>query len=343
MALRFMDSVAHYNGTYIPAKWTNQFLVSYSATGGRRNASYIGGPGSVTKTLTHGTRFIQGAAIIHGALRGNSLWLGNNNSNIMQLTMNGDSTMSILANTVVIGHSAIAVPDPQSWHYYEVDSTIGAAGSFVSLTASLRVDGISYGSFSGVSNIGTGGLIDGAATANQVGLNLGTNGYMDYYCVDANGTDLYGQTTTNTTFLGDVEIDAIFPGTDVSTGWGTVGGDGTHAYTCVNDNPPDADTSYILTSSTASSEGFNYTPITGFTGTILGAQYLTFARKDAEGSRVIAMTVGTHTATNIEFLGTGAYLSDYYIYYIAPLDSDFGVAWTNAVLATETFGVKLLS
>ena len=46
----------------------------------------------------------------------------------------------------------------------------------------------------------------------------------------------------------------------------------------------------------------------------------------------------SHTASSIEFAGTSNYLGDFYTYYVVPLDSDFGVAWTTAVFNTETFG-----
>jgi hypothetical protein len=348
MALRFCDSVAHYGSSGITQKWTTSspgLSGLYNGSGGRRNGAYLGGPNLYAKTLTHGTRWIQGAAVIHNNLRGGSLWLGNNGSTIMQLRMNGDSTMTILGGNATIGHSSLAVADPTSWHYYEIDTSLGAALGTVTLTCSLRVDGASFGSFSGASNVLTTNLIDNAATANQVGMALDTNGFMDYYAVDTSTTDINGVTSTLTTFLGDVEIDAIFPNSDVTTNWGSAGGDGTHAYTSVNAATPNygTDTAYVITSSTATtSEGFKYQPITGFTGTIVGAQYLVLARKDAEGPRIIDLTVGTHTASTIEYQGTANYLSDYYVYYITPLDSDFGVAWTTAVLSTETFGFSCI-
>ena len=69
---------------------------------------------------------------------------------------------------------------------------------------------------------------------------------MDIYVVDTSDTDINGHPTTNNTNLGDVEIDALFPDQDITTGWGSFGGDGTHAYTCVNETAPDDDTSYVL-------------------------------------------------------------------------------------------------
>ena len=344
MALRFIDSMAHYNAIQSPRKWS--FAAgTWQSSGGRRNAPTISGPGQFTKTLTHQNRYIQGAAVLY-ASRGRSLALLNNGAVIMQLNMNLDNTLSILGGSVVVGHSSLAVADPGSWHYYEVDTTLGAnGGGTVTLTASVRVDGLSFGLFTGASNVLITNLIDGAATVNQVGFVLDTNSVMDYYCVDTATTDINGNATTNTGFLGDVEIDAVFPDQDITTQWGSTGGDGTHAFTCVNENPPaDDDTSYVSTTNTATNntERFKYTPISGFTGTILGAQYLACARKDAEGVKIVALTVGSSTVSTVEFIGTANYLSDFYVYYTAPLDSDNGVAWTTANFNAETFGVNCI-
>ena len=319
MALRFIDSVAHYNGTGIPRKWTDPFLVSWNSSGGRRNAPNLSVTGGhLLKTLTHSSRYIVGAAIQYQSLGGPNLSLANASAPIAELLVNADSTVSVLAGNNRIGTSPIAVADIGSWHYYEMDTTLGQnGGGTLTCTASVRVDGASFGTFVGASNILTTNLIDGAPTANQCGIiTSGTLKLMDFYCCDTSTTDINGFASTNTAFLGDVEIDAEFPGADVTTQMSTTGGDGTHAYTCVNDNPPDDDTSYVSTTNTSTNnkEAFTYTPISGFTGTILGAQYLVLARKDAEGPRIIDMTVGTHTASTVEFLGTANYLSDFYVY-----------------------------
>jgi hypothetical protein len=354
VAIRFIESVGHYGTagvgiiTEVERKWTNVSLAGYEGTGGRRNAAYFQFGGNLLKTLTHQTRYIQGVAAQMqpgaGALGGRILSLCNNTTEIVSLIMNPDATLSIRVVSSNTGLSTIAVNDPLAWHYYEMDGQIGASGGNVTATASIMVDGNSIGQFSGTSGLGTGGLIDGSATVNQVGVISGAGmGWMDYYCLDTNPVDINGGTaSTNTTFLGDVEIDALFPAADVTTQWGTVGGDGTHAYTCVNATNATDDTDYIYTSSTGQAEGFNYQPIIGFNGTLLAAQYLVCCRKDAEGSRVITIPVhGTNLCTSIAFLQANNYLSDFYTYYICPLDTDFGTAWTTGVYNAEQFGIKL--
>ena len=53
------------------------------------------------------------------------------------------------------------------------------------------------------------------------------------------------------------------------------------------------------------------------------------------------MTVGTNTVTSANFLGVNNYLSDYYVYYICPLDSLNGTAWTVSNYDSTKFGVTL--
>lgn len=347
MALRFIDSVQHY-GTAISGvlqrKWTNVSGVGVQLTGGRRgNGPCLNGNGIIYKTLTHQNRYIVGAAF-QGFNSVSYIGFANNQTVVAYLQLNNDSTLSIKGGTngAVVGTSTLAVSNVAEWHYYEADMTFGAAGTNVSCTATVWVDSYPFFSCSGTLALPYAELIDGQPTVNQVGLNLSNNLAMDFYCVDGTGTDINGNSTTNTAHLGDVEIDAVFPDADVTTNWGSFGGDGTHAYTCVNDTPgPDDDSSYVYTTATGSSETFHYQPISTFTGTILGAQYLVCVKKTAEGARAVTLTVGGTPVKTIEYQGTSNFLADYYTYFIAPLDSDNGTPWTPSVFDGEVFGITL--
>lgn len=350
MALRFCDSMAHYSGSGIIEKWTSQSFTNWNAAGGngRRGAPYLSGALNVSKTLTHQNNYIQGAAIAlnTSGAGGRHLAFGNDSTQMAAIQVESDGTVSLFANGSRLATSARAVADYTSWHYYEISAIVSGGTGPVTLTSTIRVDGLTFTTFTGtIPGVSGTNLIDGSASINACGVNASSPSmwFMDFYCIDTATSDQYGNATTNTAFLGDVEIDALFPAQDVITNWGSAGGDGTHAYTCVNANPINysTDTSYVITSNTsATAEQFRYQPITGFTGTILGAQYLVLARKDAEGIRIIDMTVGTHTASTIEFQGTSNYLSDYYVYYIAPLDSDFGSAWGTGNFGTATTAEK---
>ena len=350
MALRFIDSAAHYATGQAVRKWTSDSGVTIVSSGGDRNAPYINAGGeALLKTLTPESTLITGfrGSIDPGV--NNIMTVLAQGGTMGFINLNSDATISIGAGNEVIYTSTLAVSDTIEWHYYEVwwnfsgvCTTTSSASN--TLTGTLWVDGDKWGTFSGRSNLALyPWVVNGqtSAQANQFGPASAQHGYalMDIYCVDTNTMDLNGNTTTLTTNLGDVQIDAVFPDQDITTNWGSFGGDGTHAYSCVNETTPNDDTSYVYTTATGSVEAFEYQPISSFTGTILGAQYLVCAKKTAEGSREIALQLeGTNLFTS-NFLGTNNYLSDYYIYYIAPLDSANGTAWTTAVFNTSTFGV----
>ena len=347
VAIRWLDSVAHYSGSGINEKWTSSNNITYQGSGGRRNAPMLAlTGGSVVKTLTHQARYIQGCAVQYLPGNGPCLTVLSNNQPLVQLLVNADSTVSAFAapSGTRIATSTIAVADSTSWHFFEMDCTLSGGTSTITASGAIRVDGLTFVNFNGPIGLLGSQLIDGSATANQVGIvTNGTLRFHDYYCFDSSATDANGFSSTNTGFAGDVQVDCIFPNGDATPNqWAMTGGTSTNHWTTQNDNPPDFDTSYLSTTNTASNnvEKFTYQPISGFTGTILGVQYLTLARKDAEGPKQIALTVGTHTASTIEFAGTANYLSDFYTYLGAALDTDFGSPWGTASFGTggETFG-----
>jgi hypothetical protein len=351
MALRFIDSMAHYATGQLGRKWTFDGGATVVSSGGDRNAPYLNLSGTpIWKTLTPQSNYIQGvrASVFPGTF--NIMTVYANGGTMGSLNCFDDGTLGIMAagNTIYI--STLAVSDPSDWHYYEVEWNVSGVvnATFTgsnTLQGTLWVDSSLWGTFSGTSNqayypwytVGqTSAMFNQLGHASSQYLHV-----MDEYVVDTNGTDINSKFSTLTSNLGDVEIDALFPDQDILTNWGSFGGDGTHAYSCVNETTPDDDTSYVFTTATGSAEAFEYQPISTFTGTILGAQYLVCAKKTAEGARGINLTWDGNDLVTSNFLTANNYLSDYYIYYIAPMDSALGTAWTTAVFNTSTFGVTL--
>ena len=349
MALRFIDAVGVTQGGNEARKWNNTSFIQYHSSGGRRNAAYYGfTSGQMQKTLTHGTRFIQGCAWAWQNTNNQGMMgVWNDQAKICQIIVNGDYTVSLQfgdSSPVFLGPSARAISAPTEWHYYELDAQFSNVGGKFVGTCTMRLDGAVFVSGTVTTNILASQMTNGSCTVNQIGFEtVGTASMMDYYCADDATTDINGHPAITTAMIGDVEIDALMPVTDVTTNMSTFGGDGTHAWSCVNETPADDDTSYVFTSSVGNAEAFNHQPILGFTGTIVGAQYTVCARKDSEGLRTFTAQVGTETVTSVEFLSAPQYLSEYYFYYNFPLDSDHGVAWTTALYNAETFGVKLNS
>lgn len=365
MAMRFIDSMQHYDSALVYRKWNVPGTASIISTGGRRNAPYLsiqGGANGITlfKTLTPTDTWIMGAAFLfaNSGNYGTLFSLGNasGNSYLAGLVMNSDNTVSFWNGNNFndrIGISTIAI-NPVIWNYIEASFAFSGGTGTITLTGTCRLNGdvilVSTGIGAGYtgSSLAFPGPYMNVIQMGGPSPALQNYGIQDFYCLDTSPIDINGNTTSLTTFLGDVEIDALFPDQDITTNMSTFGGDGTHAYSCVNETSPDDDTSYVYTSNTGNSEAFEYQPITGLNGTILGAQYLVCAKKDAEGLREFAMSVNGGTVASLNFAtqtgsnsSTSQYLSDYYNYYICPMDSCDGTTWGTSVFNTSTFGITL--
>ena len=357
MALRFIDSFGHYSISLAYRKWTIAPGGSMPTSGGRRGGPYLIPNGNFYKTLTPTNNYTMGAAFFVNSTNTPYLHtIGNGGYRLGSVVVNADYTLTIVSSPQEGGGTNIFTSTQaitqDVWNYIEVSFLLTGGTGTLSLAGTLYVNGDLWGSGTGTCGITGASLLFPGNYANQAGVFIGPGGTLggvqDFYCLDTSTTDINGNATTNTTFLGDIEVDSIFPAADVAVTWGTVGGDGTHVYTCINESIPDDDTSYVFSSNTGTIESFTYTPITGFSGTIFGAQYLACMKKDAEGLREAALTLGgtpqasSNFATTTGFnTSTQQFLSDYYVYYIAPMDSANGIAWTTGVFNTSTFGVEV--
>lgn len=154
----------------------------------------------------------------------------------------------------------------------------------------------------------------------------GTTYFRDLYVFDNSSGYNNGR-------IGDVSILAIYPRSDSSNNWTPVD---TPHWNLLNEHPPDGDTTYIYTSTVGLIDSWYMQLISSFTGTILGAQFLLYSRKDAEGTRVI------QAFSNGELDSFTDYLGDAYRYFIKFYDNQpGGGAWTPQLLNGTAFGVQL--
>lgn len=352
MALDFIDSAAHSgNGVgQIPVsrKWTSFSGASYVSTPSRVAGSSIALVGSIAKTLAYKSERWMGGAYYfpNSASAGVICGFFSGGKGLAYLKIEVDRTVSIYSgdNNVVLFNSGSIhlVFTSDKFHYVEFHCALSGSTPVV-VTCGFKIDGQVWASgASGNTAYNTTDLFSGAATMNQITWDAPVGGSFtsflcDVYCVNADSTDINGHSTTLNTYLGDVSITANVAISDHTTNW-TPSAGSSH-FALVDEIPPDDDTTYISSSTTTQLDDFKFQQLTGFTGTLLGAQLLVYAKKDAEGSRTIEGTVGGTAQANDN--GTQQYLSDYYDYYIFPLDSDNGTAWTAAVYNAEYFGVLL--
>lgn len=367
MALEFLDSCSHLGSgsSFPPAinldrKWTQASGCDYVTSPIRRSNPAFAAPAcalnlsaaTAYKTLTYqGSRYIgfayylssgspAGASLFCQMLSGGQLLAG--------LTVDSDNTVSILANNTVIWNSAPYTFTFDAYHY--VEFYVELTGSTpIGIVATLKIDGVTLAtSETGSTGVNASSLICNATLMNQVALAGGRSGNfegvaMDIIVMNASGTDANGNTTTLNGFQGDVAIMTLVPDANVTTGWSLVGG--STQYGVLANIPPEDDVEYIKSDTVGQVSSVNMTPITGLTGTLLGAQLCIYAKKDAEGSRAIR---GQLNGTDLQnyFAPGGSptydqYLYDYYGYSLFELDSLLGTAWTEANFNSAAFGVKV--
>lgn len=360
MSLRFIDSFSHYllgaSSTVMSRKWTQPIRFgSIQASGGDRNSGYASlDDDQMTKTLTPTANWFMGCRMFFtSGSSGGGFGIGNGGLEIAQIQVNSDYTISLFAGGNRIATTVQAIQQ-NAWQFVECSFALTGGTGTITVSSTLQVNGDVWLNTSGASSqVGSGFLFPGNF-ANEVFVGNGNSVFsvQDFYAYDNVSTDINGFATTCTTFVGDVGITALFPDADIGTAssWslGGTGGTGTHAYTFINETNPDDDGSYLYTTNTGSNEAFNYQPISSFTGTIFGAQYLACVKKDAEGLRTVAVTLNNGTLATSNFATTTGsntstvnYLNDYYVYYIAPLDSALGTAWTPTVFNTASFGITV--
>jgi hypothetical protein len=348
--LRFLDSFDHLtidplsgpplNGNALQ-KWTSKGTTGIAVVANGRNGQGLKiFPGSaISKTIDQQVTWIIGWAVMFldtGAQPGpNMLFLANINTTLFNLQHNADSTFSLYAgNTLnLIGTSSFSTR-PNIWYYLEAKVSFSGSNPIL-CTATFKVDGSTKVSGAAPTGVNIANLIAQTATANFISLgSSGSTGGIiidDVYMFDASGIK-------NNDFAGDIEIGVVFPDGDVLTQWTPNGISGGH-FKCVNENPPDGDSTYISDSVAGHDDNFTWQDISSLTGVIKGLQYSAYARKDDEGTRTIKLTIQNANALSQQF-----FLNDDYNYYSTPMDTDsFGADWTVASFNAATFGVRLFS
>lgn len=361
MAMNFIESAAHYgNGGSGTVSITTDWTVASNANPDTTHVGESGisfaliGNGSIAlKSLSYtAERFWGFRVYLPSNLAGGSgggIWAcgSGNVQQLVYLTLESDSSLSLrVAGGGVAWNSGAASSlylSLNTFHYIEVHIALGGSEP-LTYTAGIRVDTNVWASglTGNINGVNASGLLCNAAKMNT--FSFGSQGtatawYCDIYAVDTNTTDLNGNATTLTGYLGDVSIVPMVPDADVTTQW--TGNEAGPHYALVDEIPPDDDTTYVYSDTVGQIDDYNMTPITGFSGTIFGAQLLIYAKKDAEGERTIKGLVGGTAQNNIA--GLEQYLSDYYLYYVFPLDTDNGTAWTPTVFNAESFGESLSS
>ena len=368
MALEFMDSCSHMGSgnifpPAIPAdnKWTSMYPLGcfYETSPVRRTnpafsatALCLGlNSSNAWKTLTYqSSRYMSAAYYIssaHGGAQRSMFQMLSGGQLLADVSFEIDGTISIYANNTRIWNSATYVWTLDTYHYAEF-YVILSGSTNIGITATLKIDGVTLvTAATGNTGINNNNLINaGSTTMNQIGFSGGAGCYiMDVLVMNSSTTDVNGFTTTLNGFQGDVAIMTLIPDADVTTSWSKFPSGAANQYSLVANNPPKDDVDYIYDNTVNDVSAFNMTPITGLTGSLLGAQLCIRVKKDAEGTRAIRAQLNGTDLSNWTGVGLTPIedqsLYDYYDYFLFPLDSMAGTSWTESNFNSSSFGVKV--
>lgn len=344
MALRFIDGFDHYAFADVATKWTTTTgaAQSLNATGGRRGTPSfrLTSAGSsltyLQKSLDAQQTWTVGFALKVAGLpsASNDILALVDGSNVhATLRLNTTGSLSVTRNGTVLGTSANIISSG-SFNYYEmkvkIDDTVG--------TYDVQVNG---------ANVLTGTGADtrnaGNATADTIRIGnaivAGNNAlflydFDDVYICDATGS-------ANTTFLGDVRVDAYLPsGNGNSSQLVNDLGNSTNNSTHVDETAPNGDTDYVQSATVSQKDTYAFTDMSHTPSSIFGVQILMSAKKDDAGTRSIAAVTrsgGTDTDGATQALSTA------YVYYreMRETDPNTSAAWTKTNFNAAEFGAKV--
>jgi hypothetical protein len=241
-----------------------------------------------------------------------------------ELYVNTDDRLEVRSSSTVRGTGSTVLGVGQ-WYYIEWKIEIGDSAD-----TEVRVNGATDIDLAGVDTQQQAGV----STANRIvfsALSSAGDCLDDIYVCDGTGS-------SHNDFLGEVEIEAIFPSSDYGTCDWTCS-TGTDHYALIDDNPPDADSTYISTDTVDHKDLFDYEDVSGDAG-ILGLQINTLARIESAARNLTPMvrSAGTEYDQTAQSV-TGMSYRD----FVTILESDPATssAWTVANLNAAQFGVKM--
>jgi hypothetical protein len=231
----------------------------------------------------------------------------------------------------VLGYSTPALYQRNSYYYFEfkIVFSTSATGSI-----NYRVNGVAQPAITGIQT-----AYSGNAFCNIVRLWLRDSAYSDvapYYHDDMYANDATG--AVNNDYMGDVRIFVQRPFGSAGTAW-TANGAGTNLG-CVSETTPDADTTYISSSTVNQIDLYTLTTPPASLGVVKAVQSNVVARKDDGITRQIAPVLGDGTHANN--VGVTVSVGNGYVDYLQCYDINplTGAAWAVADLSTLRLGVK---
>ena len=342
MALQFIESFDGYGNNEFPLRWTGAFGATIYANGRNGKAAAVGSGGSLSKTVNYNANWVVGFAVymsvnfpsaseLYGAQTPGSP------NPLVKIAVETDGSVSVYSSGGLIANTGNALnTHVNTWYYFELKYELTGLSN-VSVQIQLRVNKQTVLTGSGTTgwNASINGLT-GMAVINQHifgGPSVpGAHIFDDIYIFNQDGG-------VNNDFAGDIKILVIKPDQDLLTPFSKIGGSGT-SYSCINEVPPDYDTSYLYDNTNNDFENFNWQQLPSFYGNVICVQYTIFARKDDEGSRAFQHTMASGPGS----LSSAHYVGDSYLYFMWELDTGpGGASWTVALFNSTSFGFYIFT
>ncbi|MDT3707483.1 MAG: hypothetical protein ROZ09_11695 [Thiobacillus sp.] len=335
MSVIFMDSFQHYATADITKKWSTMSNVSIAAASGRRggNAANFAMSAYLSQVLTAAySGLIVGFALKPIASPSGNLpivSLRDASSEQVTIIYLSDGTVKAVrgpASGVVLSSSAPGAIPPGVWSYVEVSAIIHDTAGAVT----VKVNGTTVLTVTGV---------DTQDTANAYStvvyfytLNNQTYLLNDLYLLDPG-------TAPNTTFLGDVRVDAYYPTADGASSQWTPTPSGAH-YANVDETAPNG-TDYIEADIAGYVDLFQAQDLAVTPGAFFAVQLCAAALKTDAGSRQIK---GVVRRSLVNYASVGKDVSDTQKYVLNQWNTDpsTAAAWTKAGFDAAEFGVELV-
>lgn len=210
---------------------------------------------------------------------------------------------------------------PGSWHYYELEVTIGSVA-----TMNLYIDGILVCTYTG--NTGT-----GSVNRVQMGMpeygNYSTWNFDDVYCKNV------------ATREGERRVQTLVPASDASVQWHP--STGSANYSLINTLPvPASPTTYVYANTASAQDLYTVTPLVGNPTAISCVQVKPCINKNDSGTKTIQAILKSGTTT---VNGVTAALSADFLYYPALFENDPNTssAWTTTTVNNVEIGQKVIT
>ena len=224
-------------------------------------------------------------------------------------------------------YDANAVWRPFMWNYFEIRILAGTDNSNGELEMHMNGKQV-------LSEIG----VDTFSSAGGVGrVQFDGSDHFDHLFDNIYILNTLG--SVNNDFLGEIQVETLFPNAaGTTTAWSVTGAATNHEAT--DDNPFDDDTSYVSTSATSDKDTYNFDNLTSITQNIVGVQMLPNGKKQGTGTREIAPVIRSGST---DYDQTTFNLTTSYDYYptIVEQDPDTGSAWTASGVDSAEFGFKV--